>query len=84
MKMPGRCSRSKLRTAVILFFTVCLCFVFSAQRAPAEAAAGTGGSSEPIDGNAETVRMMNLNLRYILNTWWPSEKDYVYAAATGN
>lgn len=26
--------------------------------------------------------MMNLNLRYILKTWWPAEKDFVYAATT--
>ena len=28
------------------------------------------------------IQMMNLNLRYILQTWWPAEKDFVYAAAT--
>jgi len=49
--------------------------------APADAAAEPAVRS-PVDQNAELVRMMNLNLRYILNTWWPSEKDYVYAAAT--
>ena len=71
---------SKLRIVVALL--ICLCFVFSVQCAPAETASETVSSREPADRNAETVRIMNLNLRYILNTWWCSEKDYVYAAAT--
>ena len=56
--------------------------LFSIQPAPAEVSVGTDNGREAIDINAETVKIMNLNLRYILNTWWPSEKDYVYAAAT--
>ena len=53
---------SKLRTAVALL--ICLCFVFSVQCAPAETASETVSSREPADRNAETVRIMNLNLRY--------------------
>ena len=72
--------QSILKMIVVLL--VCFCFVFSVQFAPAEAPAGTDSSRETIDENAETEKIMNLNLRYILNTWWSSEKDYVYAAAT--
>ena len=71
-------STRKTITAILL----CLCFLFSIQPAPAEVSVGTDNGREAIDINAETVKIMNLNLRYILNTWWPSEKDYVYAAAT--
>ena len=72
--------RSALKTAVI--FLLCLCCVFSVQRAPAEIPGSTGTAGKTVSENAEIIRMMNLNLRYILNTWWLSEKDYVYAAAT--
>ena len=37
------------------------------------------GDNDQSYEQAETVRIMNLNLRYILNTWWNSEKEYVYA-----
>lgn len=51
---------------------VCLCLgAFPARPAAAD------GTRE-----AEIRRIMNLNLRYILNDWWTSEKDFVYAAAT--
>ena len=82
MKTMGNQPHSKRRIAAVFLFVICLCFVFSAGYAPAEVAAETNGGREPIDHSAELVEIMNLNLRYILNTWWPSEKDYVYAAAT--
>ena len=82
MKTMGNQPHSKRRTTAVLLFIICLCFVFSVGHAPAETAAGTNGSRDPVDHNAELVEIMNLNLRYILNTWWSSEKDYVYAAAT--
>ena len=75
-------TQSGLRRITVFLFAICLCFVFSVQCAPAEVAAATNSSREPADENAELVRMMNLNLHYILNIWWPSEKDFVYAAAT--
>ena len=52
---------------------LCLCFALFVEGALAEALA---------DRQAELIQMMNLNLRYILQTWWPAEKDFVYAAAT--
>ena len=82
MKTMGNQPHSKRRITAVFLFVICLCFVFSAGYAPAEVAAETNGGREPIDHSAELVEIMNLNLRYILNTWWPSEKDYVYAAAT--
>ena len=75
-------TQSGLRRITVFLFAICLCFVFSVPCAPAEVAAATNSSREPADENAELVRMMNLNLHYILNIWWPSEKDFVYAAAT--
>ena len=42
----------------------------------------TDGDGNTVYGESELVRIMNLNLRYILNDWWLSEKDCVYAAAT--
>ena len=71
--------RSGLRTAAVFLCVVCLCFMFSAERAPAETIAEA--SPDPLSEKAELIKILNLNLRYILNTWWPSEKDYVYAAA---
>ena len=82
MKTMGNQPHSKRRITAVFLFVICLCFVFSAGYTPAEVAAETNGGREPIDHSAELVEIMNLNLRYILNTWWPSEKDYVYAAAT--
>ncbi len=82
MKTMGNQPHSKRRITAVFLFVICLCFVFSVGYAPAEVAAETNGGREPIDHSAELVEIMNLNLRYILNTWWPSEKDYVYAAAT--
>ena len=82
MKTMGNQPHSKRRITAVFLFVICLCFVFSAGYAPAEVAAETNGGREPIDHSAELVEIMNLNLRYILNTRWPSEKDYVYAAAT--
>ncbi len=70
-----------LKRLLSLLFTFCLCFMLFAFSPPADAAA-EAALQNPADHSAELVRMMNLNLRYILNTWWPSEKDYVYAAAT--
>ena len=66
---------SKAGMMITLFFVICLGLVLTAGHMSAEASAEA-------DRNAETVELMNLNLRYILNTWWPAEKDYVYAAAT--
>ncbi len=79
MKMMGNQTH---RTAVAFLCLICLCFGISAGRVSAEAAAETDNSPNPISENAEIEKIMNLNLRYILNTWWTSEKDYVYAAAT--
>ena len=70
-----------LKRLLTLLFSFCFCCMLFVALAPADAAAEPAVRS-PVDQNAELVRMMNLNLRYILNTWWPSEKDYVYAAAT--
>ena len=42
----------------------------------------TDGAENTVYGESELVRIMNLNLRYILNDWWLSEKDCVYATAT--
>lgn len=76
MNMLRNHSYSMLKTIAVSFLVICLSFAL-VQRAPAEAPAGTDSSE-----SAETVRIMNLNLRYILNTWWTAEKDFVYAAAT--
>ena len=70
-----------LKRLLSLLFSFCFCCMLFVAPAPADAAAEPAVRN-PADQNAELVRMMNLNLRYILNTWWPSEKDYVYAAAT--
>ena len=76
MNMLRNHSYSMLKTIAVSFLAICLSFTL-VQRAPAETPAGTDSSE-----SAETVRIMNLNLRYILNTWWTAEKDFVYAAAT--
>ena len=75
MKFSRNTLPSRFKTIMILSLAVCLCVQLFAGSAAAEAATET-------DRNAEIVQIMNLNLRYILNTWWNSEKDYVYAAAT--
>ncbi len=71
---------ARRRTVISLF--LCLCFAFSVLHAQAETTAETGSGEDPALRDAEIIRIMNLNLRYILNTWWTQEKDYVYAAAT--
>ncbi len=43
-------------------------------------AAGPG--EDRVYGEEDLIWIMNLNLRYILNDWWNSRKDFVYAAAT--
>ena len=82
MKNTRIFSPSKIRTVVLFLLAICLCAGFLAGHAPTGAAAETIGTQEAADRNAELIKIMNLNLRYILQTWWPSEKDYVYAAAT--
>ena len=42
----------------------------------------TNNRQDPAYEQSEVVNIMNLNLHYILNEWWPAEKDFVYAAAT--
>ena len=80
MIKPGSHPYSKLRTTIAFIITICLCCTLFAGHMTAEGITETDGRQD--SRNAETVKIMNLNLRYILNTWWPSEKDYVYAAAT--
>ena len=82
MKVLRSHPHTMFRTAAVLWLTVCLCFSFFAGCASAEALAEADSVSDPLGRKAELIRIMNLNLRYILNTWWSAEKDYVYAAAT--
>ena len=42
----------------------------------------SAGPTDPAYDREEIERVMNLNLRYILNTWWHSEKDFVYAESS--
>ncbi len=72
-------SNMKRRMTIAFFIMLCMCLALFAEGALAEA---PGASGELTDRKTELVQMMNLNLRYILQTWWPAEKDFVYAAAT--
>ena len=82
MKFLKSLPHSVPRTIVILSIIICFCLVFPVGRTSAVVLGETGSSLDAADGTSELVSIMNLNLRYILTTWWPSEKDYVYAAAT--
>ena len=79
---------SKFKALVVLLFVISACLLFSVNHTLAaaetrtEAESESGSGQKLADEESDLVRIMNLNLRYILNTWWPSEKDYVYAAAT--
>ena len=72
-------SNSKRQMIAVRIIMICMCFALFVEGALAQS---PSDSRAPMDREAELVRMMNLNLRYILNTWWPAEKDFVYAAAT--
>ena len=82
MKILKSHTHSGPGTIVALLIMFCLCLVFPARRTPAEALSATDSSRGLADEKSELVRIMNLNLRYILNTWWSSEKDFVYALET--
>ena len=79
---------SKFKALVVLLFVISACLLFSvnhtltAAETRTETESESGSGQKLADEESELVRIMNLNLRYILNTWWPSEKNYVYAAAT--
>ena len=64
------------RSMLAMLLVICLCF-----GASATCLAEAPGAAEP-GREAELVRIMNLNLQYLLNDWWNSEKDYVYATST--
>ena len=78
-RMKALYSNTKRRMTTAFFIMICLCLVLFVEGALAEAP-GTGRALA--DRKAELIQMMNLNLRYILQTWWHAEKDFVYAAAT--
>ena len=77
--MKAAHSNPKRRMTAVRFIMICLCLALFVEGA---LAGSPGDSRAPTDREAELVRMMNLNLRYILKTWWPAEKHYVYAAST--
>ena len=68
-----------MRKVVCLLLASILVLQLSALAADSGEKDGVGNT---VYGESELVRIMNLNLRYILNDWWLSEKDCVYAAAT--
>ena len=78
-RMEALHSNLKRRTTIAFFIVICLCLALFVEGALAES---PGASRALTEREAELIRMMNLNLRYILQTWWPAEKDFVYAAAT--
>ena len=63
------------RNVLATLLVICLCFGSAVCLAEATGTADQGREEE-------LVRIMNLNLQYILNDWWNSEKDYVYATDT--
>ena len=67
---------------VSLFLAICLGFVSPAVRSVAEVLTETDCGREPVERETEIIRLMNLNLRYILNDWWYEEKGYAYASTT--
>ena len=77
--MKALCSNAKRRMTTAFFIMLCLCLALFVEGALAEA---MDAGPALTDRQAELIQMMNLNLRYILQTWWPAEKDFVYAAAT--
>ena len=67
---------------VLLFLVICLGFVSPAVRSFAEVRTAADRGLELADGETEIIRLMNLNLRYLLNDWWHEEKGYAYASTT--
>ena len=58
--MKALCSNAKRRMTTAFFIMLCLCLALFVEGALAEALT---------DRQAELIQMMNLNLRYILQTW---------------
>ena len=72
----------KFRPLLAFLLMICLCFALPGSCVLAETQRETDSEKNSAYDESELVRIMNLNLHYILNEWWLSEKDYVYAAAT--
>ena len=68
MKILRSAPQSKTSMLILFLCVICLCFTLFAEGTPAEGTAGTDSSQELTDQSAELVQIMNLNLRYILNT----------------
>ena len=72
-------SRPDAVLALLLAF--CLCLGSPAARALAEAPVEADRTEYEKD---TLIRVMNLNLRYILNDWWYEERDLVFASSTNS
>ncbi len=76
--------RSKAGSAAVFLFLFCLCMGSPAACALTEASAAVNNRQGPEAERDALVRMMNLNLHYILHDWWKEERDYAYASSTNS
>lgn len=79
---PRSLIRNCAGALVILLFLLCL--ESPAACALTEASAAVNYSQSQESEKAELVRMMNLNLHYILHDWWNEERNYAFASSTNS
>ena len=84
MMRVWHCFRSMAARVAVFLLLFCLCLESPVAFALAEASPAVDSSRSLEAEMDELVRMMNLNLRYILHDWWNAERDYAYASSTNS
>lgn len=84
MTKVWHCFRSKAEGVAVFLLIFCLCLESPGAYGLTEASPVVDSSRSLEAEKDELVRMMNMNLRYILNDWWNAERDYAYASSTNS